>query len=139
MDDKPALVDFICTPKCNNMCRVVHFEIPATDPVRSQQFYAKAFGWTFGQFGEAPYWLVTTGPNDKPGINGAIMKRNHPQQPVTNSISVEDIDDAIGKVEAAGGKIVVNKTAFPGVGWSAYFMDPDNNIFGLWKEDRSAK
>jgi predicted enzyme related to lactoylglutathione lyase len=121
------------------MNRVVHFEIPVTDPVKSQQFYARAFGWTFNQFGEAPYWLATTGDEGKPGINGAIMKRNHPQQPVTNSISVENIDEAIIKVEAAGGKIVVNKTAFPGVGWSAYFMDPDNNIFGLWKEDRNAR
>jgi predicted enzyme related to lactoylglutathione lyase len=121
------------------MSRVVHFEIPSTDPAKSQQFYANAFDWTFNKFGEAPYWLAITGPEDKPGINGAIMKRNHPQQPVTNSILVDSIDEAIEKVQAAGGKIVVNKTAIPGVGWSAYFMDPDNNIFGLWKEDQNAK
>jgi uncharacterized protein len=121
------------------MSRVVHFEIPSSDPEKSLKFYQTAFGWTFNQFGEAPYWLATTGDDKQPGINGAIMKRNHPQQPVTNNISVENIDEAIKKVEAAGGKIVVNKTVFPSVGWSAYFMDPDNNIFGLWKEDRNAK
>jgi predicted enzyme related to lactoylglutathione lyase len=121
------------------MSRVIHFEIPSIDPEKSKQFYAKAFGWTFNKFGDAPYWLASTGPEGKPGINGAIMQRNHPQQPFTNSISVDNIDEAIFKVQNAGGKIVVKKTAFPGVGWSAYFMDPDNHIFGLWKEDQSAK
>ena len=120
------------------MNRVVHFEIPATDPETSRKFYESAFGWKFGQFGPAPYFLATTGPDNMPGINGAVMKRNHPQQPVTTIISVEDIDKAIAKITAAGGKIVVNKTALPGVGWSAYFMDPDNNILGIWKEDRAA-
>jgi predicted enzyme related to lactoylglutathione lyase len=140
MGDKTSFPGFIAFKiLLIHMSRVVHFEIPVSDPAKSQQFYAKAFGWTFSQFGEAPYWLANTGPDDQPGINGAIMKRNHPQQPVTNAITVDDIDEAIAKVQAAGGKIVVNKTAFPGVGWSAYFMDPDDNIFGLWKEDPNAK
>lgn len=121
------------------MNRVVHFEIPSSEPEKSLKFYEKVFGWNFTRFGENPYWLAITGDDKVPGINGAIMKKNHPQQPVTNSISVENIDEAIQKIEAAGGKIVVQKTAFPGVGWSAYFMDTDNNIFGLWKEDKAAK
>ena len=121
------------------MSRVVHFEIPATNPDTSKQFYETAFGWKFSQFGSAPYFLAATGPDTIPGINGAIMKRNHPQQPVTSVISVDDIDKAIAKIESAGGKIVVNKTVFPGAGWSAYFTDPDNNILGIWKEDHSAR
>ncbi|HZY79136.1 MAG TPA: VOC family protein [Cyclobacteriaceae bacterium] len=121
------------------MSRVVHFEIPSDNPEKSIAFYKKVFGWTFTQFGPTPYFLATTGPDNQPGINGAIMKKNHPQQPFTNSINVDDIDQAMREVENAGGKIVVPKTTMPGVGYSAYFMDLDNNIFGLWKEDRNAK
>lgn len=121
------------------MNRVVHFEIPVNDPDAAQHFYSSVFGWTFNRFGEAAYFLARTGPDTEPGINGAIMKRNHPQQPVTASIAVEDMDSAITRIQSAGGKLVVPKTAFPGVGWSAYFMDPDQNIFGLWKEDKSAR
>ena len=121
------------------MSRVVHFEIPSGDPERAMTFYQRVFGWSFQQFGENAYWLARTGEGKLPGIDGAIMKRNHPQQPVTNSIAVTDIDDALNSVQAAGGRIVVNKTAFPGTGWSAYFMDPDNNIFGLWQEDKTAR
>jgi uncharacterized protein len=121
------------------MNRVVHFEIPSSDPEKSMEFYGKVFGWTFGQFGTFPYWLATTGNESAPGINGAIMTRRDPGQPVTNSISVIDIDDAIQKVEGSGGKLIVKKIAFPGIGWAAYFSDPDNNIFGLWQEDLNAR
>ena len=121
------------------MARVIHFEIPASDPDKSLKFYSEVFGWSFHQFDDNPYWLATTGDEKEPGINGAIMKRNSPQQPVTNNISVDDIDAAMRKVEVAGGKIVVPKTPIPGVGWMAYFTDPDGNIFGLWKEDGGAK
>ena len=121
------------------MNRVVHFEIPSADPEKSKTFYGNAFGWSFSKFGEHPYWLAKTGDDHSPGINGAIMKRNNEQQPVTNSISVADIEVAIKRVEAAGGKIVVQKMSLPGVGYSAYFMDTDNNIFGLWQEDTNAK
>lgn len=121
------------------MNRVVHFEIPAEDPERAKDFYRNVFGWSFEQFGDNSYWLAKTGDDETPGINGAIMKKNHPQQPVTNNISVSDIDTAVQSIEAAGGKIVVPKTAFPGVGWAAYFLDPENNIFGIWKEDKTAQ
>jgi uncharacterized protein len=121
------------------MSKVVHFEIPAHDPEKTMRFYKDVFGWNFSQFGEAPYWLAITGDEKTPGINGAIMKRNAPHQPVTNSISVTNLDEAIKKVEAAGGKVVVPKTVISGVGWSAYFQDIDNNIFGLWHENHDAK
>ncbi len=35
------------------------------------------------------YWLVTTGPDDKSGINGAIMPRRMSDQVTTNTIAAE--------------------------------------------------
>ncbi|NEU10486.1 VOC family protein [Flavihumibacter sp. R14] len=118
--------------------RVVHFEIPCDDPEKNMKFFSKVFGWTFEQFGNEPYWSVTTGDESKPGINGGLMKKRDPQQPVANSIEVRDIDRAMGQVAAAGGTIVVEKMAVPSIGWLAYFKDPDGNIHGLFQDDPSA-
>jgi uncharacterized protein len=58
------------------MPRVVHFEIHVGDPDRAINFYEKCFGWTFQKWdGPMPYWLITTGPDDQPGINGGLVPR----------------------------------------------------------------
>ncbi len=80
-----------------------------------------------------------TGDESKKGINGAIMKRKHPEQPLVNSIEVEDMDSTIKKIEANGGQIVVPIMAIPSIGWLAYFKDPDGNIHGIMKPDTNAK
>ena len=110
---------------------VIHFEIPAENPEVSMKFYKEIFGWKFNQFTDQPYWLAITGDEKEPGINGAIMKRNHPEQPLTNSIRVADIDKTMQIITEKGGIIVVPKTEIPGMGWFCYFKDPDNNILGL--------
>jgi len=57
------------------MGRVVHFEIHATDPGRSREFYEQVFGWSFQQWGEQPYWVVRTGDESTPGIDGGLAPR----------------------------------------------------------------
>lgn len=119
--------------------RVVHFEIPCDNPEKTIHFFEDAFGWSFQQFGTEEYWMVITGDEKDPGINGGLMKKKDPKQPIANSIDVVDLDAAVVKVEKAGGKIVVPKMAIPGVGWLAYFTDPDGNIHGLYQNDPTAK
>ncbi|MBS1658707.1 MAG: VOC family protein [Bacteroidetes bacterium] len=121
------------------MGRVVHFEIPAADPQKAMDFYSKVFGWKYEGFPGFEYWLATTGSDNEMGINGAIMKRQDPGQPVTNAIAVKDIDESASLIEKLGGQIVVPKSAVPGMGWNAYFKDPDGNIMGLWQVDPDAK
>ena len=54
------------------MPRVVHFEIHADDPQRAANFYQNVFGWQINKWeGPEDYWLVTTGADNEPGINGA--------------------------------------------------------------------
>lgn len=113
--------------------RVVHFEIPCDDPQETMAFFANVFGWTFQQFVEGEYWLVSTGDENAAGINGGIMKKRDPKQPVVNSIDVENIDEAIKKIENSGGKVVVPKMEIPNVGWVAYFTDPAGNIHGVYE------
>ena len=119
--------------------RVVHFEISSDNPEKAIIFFETVFGWNFQKFGTEDYWLATTGDENSRGINGALMKKKDPRQPLVNTILVENIEDYIQKIESAGGKIVVAKMSVPNVGYLAYFMDPDNNIHGIWQEDESAK
>ncbi len=119
--------------------RVVHFEIPCDHPEKTMEFFKSVFGWTFQQFGVEPYWIVMTGDEKKPGINGGLMKKRDPNQPLVNSIDVVNLDDTLVRIERAGGKIVVPKMAIPTVGWLVYFTDPDGNIHGAYQYDPNAK
>lgn len=119
--------------------RVVHFEIPCDNPQKTIDFFKEVFGWTFQQFGTEQYWVVITGDEKLPGINGGLMKKKDPKQPIANSIDVVDIDKAVMNIEKAGGKIVVPKMPIPTVGWLAYFTDPDGNIHGVYQNDPTAK
>ncbi len=118
------------------MPRVVHFEIPADDPQRASRFYSKVFGWKLDKWeGPMEYWMVTTGDPAAPGINGGLMKRRHPGQPVVNTLDVPSVDEYVAAVEKQGGKVVVPKMAIPGVGWLAYCTDTEGNIFGMMQSD----
>ena len=110
------------------MAKVIHFEIPADDPERAAKFYEDVFGWEISKWeGPFDYWLVTTGPEDEPGINGAIMTREMGDT-VRNTIGVESIDEYIIKIQENGGKMLTEKNTIPGVGSMAAFQDTEGNI-----------
>lgn len=121
------------------MGRVVHFEIPADDPERAVGFYEKVFGWKFNKWdGPMDYWLIETGDENAPGINGGLLKREHPGQGLSNVVDVASADTFAQKVIEAGGRIVVPKTAIPGVGYIVYYQDPEGNVLGMMEHDESA-
>ena len=121
------------------MSRVTHFEIPADNPERAIKFYKKVFGWKIEKWdGPIEYWLIMTGPEDEPGIDGGLARREDPDTVVENIIDVKDLDQSIKEVEANGGTIVRPKMAVPGVGWMAYFIDTEGNIFGMMETDLQA-
>lgn len=114
------------------MKRVVHFEISADDPEKAADFYRQVFGWEIRKWeGPIDYWLVTTGAESDPGINGALKHRVDPGQMTINTIDVPSIDDFTRKIVEAGGGIVMPKTEIPGVGYHAYCRDTEGNIFGI--------
>jgi predicted enzyme related to lactoylglutathione lyase len=121
------------------MSRVVHFEIPADDPQRAIKFYEKVFGWRIEKWdGPIEYWLVMTGPEDQPGIDGGLARREDPETGVENTIDVSDLDQALVEVESQGGEIIRPKQPVPGVGHMAYIKDTEGNIFGLMESDTQA-
>jgi predicted enzyme related to lactoylglutathione lyase len=122
------------------MPRVVHFEIPADDPQRAVGFYEKVFGWKITRWeGPMEYWLISTGPEDEPGIDGGLARRESPETGVENTIDVDDVDAFVAKIESHGGKVLRPKSAVPGVGWLAYCQDTEGNRFGIMQSDPSAQ
>ncbi|MHA2163755.1 MAG: VOC family protein [Candidatus Thorarchaeota archaeon] len=122
------------------MPRVIHFELVSDDPERTKKFYEEIFGWKVEKWdGPVDYWLITTGDESEPGINGAFGRRQSPEDSVVNTIGVPDADEYIKKIEANGGKIIRPKSAVPGVGWMAYCEDTEGNLFGIMQNDPNAK
>jgi hypothetical protein len=120
------------------MGRLIHFEIHAADPERAIEFYKSVFGWGVTRWdGPVDYWLLDTGEDTEPGINGAIMRRVESAAPAGDApnsfvctIEVGSIEDAEKSIPDAGGEQVAPRQEIPGVGRVSYFKDPEGNIFG---------
>ncbi|HEU5488023.1 MAG TPA: VOC family protein [Candidatus Nitrosotalea sp.] len=122
------------------MPRIVHFDIPSDNPERAQKFYQDVFGWEFAKWdGPMEYWMVKTGENDTPGINGGLARRMPGQIGMINTIDIPSIDEYIIKIQSNGGQILVPKMEIPGVGHYATCMDTEGNIFGIIQMNQSTK
>jgi predicted enzyme related to lactoylglutathione lyase len=122
------------------MPRIVHFELAVDDFDRAIKFYKSVFEWKIEKWeGPMEYYLITTGKEKEPGIDGALQPRKEAPQRTINIVGVDDIDGYLGKIEKAGGKITVPKMAIPGVGYAAYVEDTEGNIFGLMQGDSTVK
>ncbi|MFN8423956.1 MAG: VOC family protein [Anaerolineae bacterium] len=129
------------------MSRPVHFEIHAADPERMAAFYTNLFGWTVQKWdGPMDYWMVRTGAEGEPGIDGGIVRRmgDAPADgaPVSAFVCTVGVDDCAAMVEKAvslGGTVAMPKGPIPGMGWLAYVKDLDGNIMGLMEMDEAAK
>ena len=112
------------------MKRPIHFEILADDPEAMGAFYEAVLDWEISSWGGAEYWLIKTGEEGTPGIDGALMGRQF-EQAVINTVEVESLAETLEKVTAAGGKLVYGPHEVQGVGTHAYCADPEGNMFGL--------
>ena len=123
------------------MPRVVHFEFHSNEPEASTKFFRDVFNWTTDKWDNPSmeYWLLDTGPADQPGIGGGLLKSRDGQPRTVCTIEVPDVDEYAQKVASAGGQIVVPKMAIPGVGWVAYGMDPQGVLFGIYRQDQTAR
>jgi predicted enzyme related to lactoylglutathione lyase len=118
---------------------VVWFEIPADDPERARTFYSQLFGWKINPFpGTNDYWHIDTAGHDKTP-DGALKRRKHPQEPITNYIGVDSVTRFAAKIEKLGGKICMPKTAVPQMGYFAVCQDTEGNTFGIWESEENAK
>lgn len=122
------------------MPRVVHFEFAADQPERAASFYRDVFGWGSNNWGgPMEYWLVKTGTQPEPGIDGGILRYQDGMPRTINTIGVDSVDDYLQKITSKGGRIAKPKMAIPGVGYQAYCLDTEGNVFGIHQADPSAR
>lgn len=123
------------------MPTIVHFDIAADDLERAKKFYEDMFDWKI----EAPpgfpdYYLVETkGLNNTEGVGGGLGKRQDQGQRITAYFGVSAIDEYAARVESLGGKIIQPKMAVLGWGYLIMCLDTENNMFGLWQDDKNAQ
>jgi uncharacterized protein len=121
--------------------RIVHFEIPFDDGDRARGFYQDAFGWNIQHIPDMDYTIVTSGPTTEQGmpsepgfINGGMLGRDvGPAAGPVVTVDVDSIDAALEKIEKLGGSTVLAKQPVGGMGFAAYFKDPEGNVIGLWE------
>jgi len=123
---------------------ITHFEIPADNIERAKKFYEKIFDWKIEKYDdkdEEYYFVMTTEVGDdewtpkEPGaINGGLVKREMPDEPFVNYVTVDSIDKTCKLIEKNGGKIIMPKTEMGEWGWWAIFKDTEGNVLGLYEE-----
>ena len=125
------------------MNTVSYFEIQSSNPKRDTEFYSKLFGWKFTkqEFAPVEYYHIET-----KGMFGGLLKHPAKTPPTefgtnafTCSIQVESFDKTGKKILELGGQIALSKFAVPGRCWQGYFIDLDNNVFGIFEVDENAK
>ena len=112
----------------------VHIELTTDDPIKAKEFYGKLLGWKLEDLpmGEDVYTLIHVGDR---GAGGGITKTPMPGIP-TRWLPYIEVDDVAGKIaltKELGGRVDVDKTEVPGMGWFAVITDPTGAVVGLWE------
>jgi uncharacterized protein len=109
------------------------FAIHADDVQRARRFYEAVFGWRFEPWGPPDFYLIHTGDEASPGIQGLMHKRQGPKGEggpncFDCTIAVDDLDSVARAVEGNGGRITVTRAPVPTVGVLIRFVDPEGNM-----------
>jgi predicted enzyme related to lactoylglutathione lyase len=110
-----------------------YIELAVRDLSQARDFYAKALGWTFNDYG--PDYAGLQDPRN-PGkeFGGLNVDGATPTGAggVLALASTDDADAALAAVQAAGGRIVDELHAYPG-GRRFTFADPWGNVLGVYE------
>ena len=114
---------------------VTHFEINAQDAPATQKFYRDLFGWGIDTNNPDNYGMIDT-KNKGTGINGGIGASQQGKSWVTFYVECDDPAATLAKAERLGGRRVMEPMQSMNVTY-ALFADPEGNVIGLAKTDRT--
>ena len=107
--------------------KIVHLELPAKDADRAQRFYSQLFGWEkMSEFDMGAMGMyVIFGRN---GTQMGGMFNKSPEMTFPSNwlyyIKVDDVDKAVERVKANGGRVINGPMDVPGGDRIAQITDP---------------
>ena len=119
---------------------VVHFEIIGREPDRLRRYYAELFGWEF-EVGDT----VSSAVSDPGGygfvdarmldgaaaVNGGVGGGEDHEPRVLFYVGVDDVEAALARAQALGGRRVLGPEGVPGTLVVGRFSDPEGNVIGV--------
>ena len=116
------------------------FAIHVDDTDRAVAFYEAVFGWAFEPWGPPGFYLIRTGDEASPGVQGLMHKRLEPRTGTglngfEPTFSVDDVDAVAEAVRANGGTVTMEKSHIPTVGTLIRFLDTEGNDVGAMRYD----
>ena len=113
---------------------VSYVELSSPDLARTTRFFEDVFGWEPQPFATPDYLVAPHG--DAPGVDAGLLASRDGAPRTVPILRVDSIDAVRAQLEAAGGTVVVEPFAFPGVGRGCYCADPAGVLFGLHEYER---
>lgn len=110
-----------------------YIELAVGNVAQAKDFYAKALGWTFTDYG--PGYAGLQDPRNPGeefgGLNGDGVTPAG-QGGVLALARTDDAEQALAAVQAAGGRVVLDLYEYPG-GRRFTFADPWGNVLGVYE------
>jgi hypothetical protein len=116
----------------------IWYELMTTDPRGAKAFYDDIVGWNVGEPLPGPVEYRMIGRSDG-GSAGGVLTLNeemtsHGARPIwLGYICVDDVDESVASIEAAGGKALMAASNIPDVGRIAMVADPQGAPFYVMK------
>ncbi|MEN8768826.1 MAG: VOC family protein [Candidatus Arcticimaribacter sp.] len=122
------------------MSNIIHWiEIPTQNIERAAAFYSTILDIDMKVM-EAMGMKTSFFPHTDPAQSGACLMQGPNYQPSDKGTIVylnggKDLQAALDRVEAAGGKIALPKTSIGQNGFMAHFLDTEGNKMGLYSKE----
>lgn len=111
--------------------KINYIEFPAKELQATKDFFAKAFGWAFEDFG--PEYTAFSNQ----GVDGGFFKSEQKPTPGNGAALVilysSNLEETQRKVIEVGGIISKEIFSFPG-GRRFHFVEPSGNELAVWSE-----
>jgi len=114
--------------------KINYVEFPSQDLPATKDFFHRAFGWVFVDYG--PEYASFSNE----GLDGGFFKSEVVARTDRGSSLIvlysDDLEGTLEKVQQAGGRIIKPIFLFPG-GRRFHFMEPGGNELAVWGVDES--
>ena len=113
-----------------------YVEITVCDLAAAREFYGRAFGWEFNDYGPDYAGIRALGGAGEMGGLGVGGHLTPGPGGTLVLLYSDDLDASLESVQVAGGTIAVQPYEFPG-GRRFLFSDVDGNTLGVWTSTES--